>query len=174
MRFSKFLLRRTALAGTIATLTVLSLPVITHSQGLTIFSGVPAEKQLSSRVDFGGNPSAFDRYRLRIDKKKMKLAAAQFVIDYPDYFDGKLDPKNVELYVNGKKVALQEVKWDEENFFIELFPQEPVPAGSSVEIMLSNVKNPRNNGMYYFNCRVLTPGDAPLLRDIGTWIIEIS
>jgi beta-lactam-binding protein with PASTA domain len=76
--------------------------------------------------------------------------------------------------LNKKKVAVQEAKWDEENAFIELYPGEPVPAGTDVEIHLSNVRNPRNNGMYYFNCRVQTPGDVPILRDLGTWILEIS
>jgi hypothetical protein len=28
--------------------------------------------------------------------------------------------------------------------------------------------------MYYFNCRILTPGDTPLLRYIGTWLIQIT
>jgi len=57
---------------------------------------------------------------------------------------------------------------------ISVFPKDPVPAGSNVEIILSNVKNPSNGGVFYFNCRVLSPGDVPLLRDIGTWILTIS
>ncbi|MFM6244668.1 MAG: DUF2808 domain-containing protein, partial [Dolichospermum sp.] len=41
-------------------------------------------------------------------------------------------------------------------------------------LVLSNVQNPSFGGVYYFNCRVLSPGDVPLLRYIGTWIISIN
>jgi len=111
---------------------------------------------------------------MRIERKRMKVAVAQFTIDYPDYYKGTFDPKSVELMVNNKKVPVQEVKWEKENYVISVFPKDPVPAGSNVEIILSNVKNPSNGGVFYFNCRVLSPGDVPLLRDIGTWILTIS
>jgi Protein of unknown function (DUF2808) len=176
MHLKKISMRQSAIVLALITLGTVTAPLwaVANGPGLTIFSGVAGDKQLNYRMDFGGNPNAWDRYRLYIPKKKMKLAVAQFVIDYPNYFDGKFDPKSIELYVNKKKVAVQEAKWDEENAFIELYPGEPVPAGTDVEIHLSNVRNPRNNGMYYFNCRVQTPGDVPILRDLGTWILEIS
>jgi len=56
-------------------------------------------------------------------------------------------------------MPLQEVKWDKENHLIEIYPQEPVPANSRVELVFSNVKNPNFGGTYYFNC--LSP-DVPL------------
>jgi hypothetical protein len=103
----------------------------------------------------------------------MKLAVAQFSIAYPDYFKGQFDPKDVEVIVKNKAVPLQEVNWNKENNFIEIFPTDPVPAGSSVEIQLANVRNP-DAGVYYFNCQVLSPGDTPLLRYLGTWVISIG
>ncbi|MBD2079246.1 DUF2808 domain-containing protein [Leptolyngbya sp. FACHB-17] len=142
--------------------------------GLTLFSGVGAGKQLNYRLDFGGNTGSWDRYRFRVPRDKVKVAIAQFSIDYPNYFKGTFDPKEVELLVNDKKVAIQEVKWEKDNYVIEIFPQEPVPAGSNVEMIFSNVRNPNSGGMFYFNCRVLSPGDVPLLRDIGTWIVTIQ
>lgn len=154
-----------------------SLPLVVRAQttpGFTIFSGVEPKNQLNYHLDFGGNSGSWDRYRLRVKKDKMKVAVAQFSIDYPNYYKGVFDPKDVELLVNGKKVPIQEVKWEKENYVIEVFPQEPVPAASNVELVFSNVKNPSSGGMFYFNCNVLSPGDAPLLRTLGTWIIGIQ
>ena len=170
-------MRRVVSTFAIAGCLVAGLPIVAFSQGLpglTIFSGVKSENQLNYRLDFGGNTNSWDRYRLRIERKRMKVAVAQFSIDYPDYYKGTFDPKSVELMVNDQKVAIQEVKWEKENYVIEVFPKDPVPAGSNVELIFSNVKNPSNGGMFYFNCRVLSPGDVPLLRDIGTWIVSIG
>jgi hypothetical protein len=164
-----------ALAVTSCWLT--GLPAISWAEsnpGLTLFSGVKGENQLSYRLDFGGQPSGWDRYRLRVSHKKMKIAVAHFIIQYPQYYKGVFDPKGVELKVKDKKVPLSDVKWDKENHVIQIFPQEPVPAGSNVELILSNVQNPTFGGVYYFNCSVQSPGDVPLSRYIGTWIISIS
>ncbi|MFM7363855.1 MAG: DUF2808 domain-containing protein [Cuspidothrix sp.] len=152
-------------------------PAMTLAQslpGLTLFSGVKGENQLPFRLDFGGQTNSTDRYILRIPAKKMKLAVAQFAITYPNYYEGTFDTKDVEIKVKGKKVPLSEVKWDKEGRVIQIFPQEPVPAGDRVELILSNVQNPSFGGVYYFNCQVLSPGDIPLLRYLGTWIISIS
>ncbi|MBR8832869.1 MAG: DUF2808 domain-containing protein [Stigonema ocellatum SAG 48.90 = DSM 106950] len=154
-----------------------SLPAISWAEsnpGLTLFSGVKGDNQLSYRLDFGGQPNGWDRYRLRVSHKKLKIAVAHFVISYPEYYKGTFDPKNMEIHVKGKKVPLSDVKWDKENHVIEIYPQEAVPAGSDVEIILSNVKNPNFGGVFYFNCSVQSPGDVPLSRYIGTWIISIS
>jgi hypothetical protein len=145
-----------------------------NGQGLTIFGGVPTEKQLKYSFDFGGNKGSWDRYRLKIDKKKMKLAAAEITIDYPDYYKGTFNTKQMEIKVNGKAIKLQEAKWDKDNYFVQLFPAEAIPAGSDVEIIFSDVRNPDYPGTFYFNCRVLTPGDVPLLRDLGSWILSID
>jgi len=143
-------------------------------QGLTIFSGVKRENELPFRLDFGGQTNGTDRYILRIPAQKMKLAVAQFAITYPNYYEGTFDTKDVQIKVKNKKVEVSEVKWDKEGRVLEIFPKEPVPAGSKVELVLSNVQNPSFGGTYYFNCQVLSPGDVPLLRYLGSWIITIS
>lgn len=171
--FTQKALTGLAIAGCLIT----GLPALSLAQGLpglTIFGGVKGEDNLNYRLDFGARPGGWDRYRLRIPAKKMKLAVAQFAISYPDYYKGVLDPKQVEVVVKGKTVPLQEVNWSKENNLLEIFPTEPIPAGSSVEIQLSNVKNPSSGGMYYFNCQALSPGDVPLLRYLGTWVISIQ
>ncbi|MDF5711790.1 MAG: DUF2808 domain-containing protein [Nostoc sp. S4] len=164
-----------ALAVTSCLLT--GFPALTWAQGLpgfTLFSGVKSEDQLPFRLDFGGQANGWDRYILRIPTKKMKLAVAQFAITYPDYYKGTFDSKKIEVRVKGKAVKLSEVKWDKEGRLINIFPEEPVPAGSKVELVLSNVKNPSFGGTYYFSCQVLSPGDVPLLRYVGTWILSIN
>lgn len=149
-------------------------PTITLAQsGVTIFSGVERGQELSYAFDYGGNPNQTDRYYLKLKKKNMTIAAARFVIAYPDYFDGKFDPEEVEITVNGKNVEVEEVNWDKDNYRLEIYPKEAVPAKTDVSLVLSNVTNP-DGGMYYFNCLVQAPGDVPILRDLGTWIISIA
>ncbi|MEW6496118.1 MAG: DUF2808 domain-containing protein [Cyanobacteriota bacterium] len=163
----------TAVAGCILT-GVSTTSFAQNNPGLTLWGGVARENQLSYYLDYGGRPNGWDRYRLKIPAKKMDLGAAQFAISYPDYYDGKFDPKRVEVRVKGKSVPLSEVKWDKENHVIQIYLEEPIPAGSSVELVFSNVKNPPFGGMYYFNAQVLTPGDIPLPRYLGTWILSIG
>ncbi|MGM0455661.1 MAG: DUF2808 domain-containing protein, partial [Cyanobacteriota bacterium] len=62
----------------------------------------------------------------------------------------------------------------QENQVIEIYPIEPIAAGNDVEIVFSNVRNPRFGGMYYFNARVFSPGDLPMARYLGTWVLNIS
>ncbi|MBD2776411.1 DUF2808 domain-containing protein [Iningainema tapete] len=153
------------------------IPAISWAQslpGLTLFSGVKGENQLQYRLDFGGQINGWDRYRLRISNKKLRIAVAHFVISYPEYYKGSFDTKNVEVRVKDKKIPLSDVKWDKDNRVIEIFPAEAIPAGNNVEVVLSNVKNPASGGIFYFNCSVQSPGDVPLTRYIGTWIISIS
>ncbi|MBD2040259.1 DUF2808 domain-containing protein [Microcoleus sp. FACHB-672] len=141
--------------------------------GLTLFGGPKQENQLNFRLDYGA-AGAWDRYRLRIGAKKLDLAVSQFAINYPDHYEGSFDKKAVKVIVDKKEIPLQDVVWDKENYLIEIFPQDPIPAGNNVEIVLSNVQNPTRRGMYYFNCRIISPGDVPLLRYLGTWVLTIS
>jgi len=170
-------MRRVLSAIAVTSFLLTGFPIISLAQslpGLTIFSGIKRENQLPFRLDFGGQPNGWDRYRLRIPAKKMNLAVSQFSISYPDYYKGKFDPDEIEVRLKGKKVPLQEVVWDKENRLVEIYPEEPVPAGSRVELVLSNVKNPAFGGTYYFNVQTLSPGDVPLRRYLGTWILSIS
>ncbi|MGH1395699.1 MAG: DUF2808 domain-containing protein [Trichormus sp.] len=162
-----------ALTGCVLT-SVPAMVLAQGGQGFVLFSGVKREYQLPFRLDFGGQTNNRDRYRFRIPAQTMKLAVAQFAVTYPDYYKGTFDTKNIEVRVKGKKVPLSEVKWNRESRLIEIFPEEPVPAGSRVELVFSNVINPAFGGTFYFNCQVLSPGDVPLLRYLGSWIVTIS
>lgn len=142
--------------------------------GFTLWSGVARENQLNYYLDYGGQPNGWDRYRFKIPAKKLELGVAQIAISYPDYFDGKFDPKRVEVRVKNKKVPISEVNWNKENHVIQIQLEEAIQAGNSIEIVFSNVKNPPFGGMYYFNAQVMTPGDIPLPRYVGTWILSIG
>jgi hypothetical protein len=175
--FSQSFVPRVFSSLAIASCLVAGLAPVTQAQGLpglTIFGGVRGDENLDYRLDYGARAGSWDRYRLRIPAKKMKLAVAQFVITYPKYYKGVFNPKDIQVYVKDKEIKLQEIKWNKENNLLEIYPAEPVPAGNSVEIHLSDVRNPTFGGMFYFNCQVLSPGDVPLLRYLGTWVITIS
>ncbi len=144
------------------------------NSGLTLFSGVERENILNYLLDFGGQPGGWDRYRLRVPAKKMELGVSQFVITYPDYYDGKFDTEEIEVRIKKESLPLSEVKWDKDNHRIEIYLEKPIEAGKSVEIVISNVKNPAFGGTYYFECRAFTPGDIPLPRYLGTWILSIN
>lgn len=145
-----------------------------NNSGLTLWSGVARENQLSYYLDYGGQPNGWDRYRLRIPPKKLELGVAQFSIAYPDYFDGKFDKNKIEVRVKGKSLPLSGVNLDEENHLIQIDLREPIPAQTRVELVFSNVKNPPFGGTYYFNCQTMSPGDVPIPRYCGTWILTIG
>lgn len=162
-----------ALAGCL--LTGVSLPIQAQGlPGLTIFSGVERDNQLAYRLDYFGRLGARDRYRLRIPRRKMDAAVSELFVTYPATYTGEFDPDEVELKVNGDKVDLNEVVWDEENRTIEIYPTEPVPANTRVEIVLSRVQNPNRVGTHYFNALVISPGEVPIRRYVGTWILSIG
>ncbi len=152
-------------------------PAISWAQensGFTLFSGVKSENELPYKLDFGGQTSMWDRYHLRIPARKMKLAVAEFAITYPNYYHGNFDTKEIEVRVKDKKVALQGVRWDKENHVVELSLQEPASADKPVDLVFSDVRNPTFGGTFYFNCEILSPGDVPLRRYLGTWILTIG
>lgn len=152
-------------------------PLIVAAQsnpGLTIFSGVDRENILNYHLDFGGQENTWDRYRLRISGKKMTEGAASFIIKYPDYYKGKFDVDRIEVRMDDESLPLREVVWDQENYLIEIDLEEPITEAKKVEIVMSNVKNPRYGGTFYFNCDVIAAGEIPIRLYVGTWIISIG
>ncbi len=178
-------LRRLALSavaiGSLALGLGVPLALADSGPGFTLFGGGNRHNQLPFYLDYGGRTNTNDRYRLKIPADKMQVAAAEIAISYPDYYHGEFDTKSIDVSVMNfnyrrvlKKIPIQKVVWDKEDHLLRIFTQEPVPAGSNVEIDLSNVHNPYFGGVYYFNCEVQTPGGVPLLRYLGTWIITIA
>ncbi len=168
----RLLLSAAVVAGSLLT-GLAAVTVAQSTPGFTIFSGVRSENELRYFLDFGGRPFNYDRYRLRIPAGKMETGVAEFFISYPDYYDGIIDPGAIELSVRGRTVPADAVV-DQQARRIQIVPREVVVAGSPVEIILSNVKNPQYGGTYYFEASANSPGDIPLPRMLGTWIITIG
>lgn len=161
----------------ISSVLVTGLPYLVSAQsnpGLTIFSGVDRKDILNYHLDFGGKANGWERYRLRISGKKLTEGVARFFISYPDYFDGKFDVDKIEVRMGGESLPLREVIWDEESRIIEIDLEEPIVESKKVELVFSNVKNPRSGGTFYFQCQILTPGQVPIRLHVGTWIISIN
>lgn len=164
-----------ALAASSCLLTGLAATALAQGgPGLTIFSGVGRDNQLSYRQDYFGRPGTRDRYYLNIPATKMTFAVSEFAITYPESYRGTFDPEQIEVTSNGEKIAVDDVVWDRDNRVLEIYPQEPVPADTRVQIILSNVRNPNRPGTHYFNAMVRSPGDLPMMRYVGTWILSIS
>ncbi|NEN90159.1 MAG: DUF2808 domain-containing protein [Okeania sp. SIO3H1] len=158
------------------------VPIASLAQGMpgfTLFGGPEQKNQLNFRLD-SGRSGTWDRYRLRIPANKLNLAVAQLSIFYPNYYKGTFDTEKIEIRVGGgsskkpESIPIDEIVWDKENNFVEIYPAEPIPAGNKIEVVFSNVRNPRFGGMYHFNANIRTPGDVPLLRYIGTWLLTIE
>ena len=143
--------------------------------GLVIFGDRDADI-LSYYLDFGGIADNRDRYRLRIPKKKLVNGATQFVISYPDYFDGKFNTDKIEVRINGdkdKSLPLNNVVWDEENQFVQIDLAEPLIDARKVELVFSGARNP-DVGTYYFYAQVVPAVGAPVPERVGAWVISIN
>ena len=152
-----------------------TLAVAQGTPGLILFGNKDVDI-LNYYLDFGGTAKQRDRYRLRIPKKKLQNGATQFVISYPDYFDGKFDTDSIEVRPDRdkkKSLALKSVVWDEENRFIQIDLAEPLKEAKKVEIVLSNTKNPEV-GTYYFYGQVVPATNAPVPERVGAWVLSIN
>ncbi|WP_448380838.1 DUF2808 domain-containing protein [Gloeomargarita sp.] len=149
--------------------------VLAQGSGWTLWGG--PKKELRYWAD-SGQVGQWDRYYLNVPRQK--IAVVEYYITYPEHYRGELDTNAVEVVRSrswGKdqqKFRVGEVVLDKENRLLRITLIDPVPADTPVDIVLSNVKNPRHTGMYFFNLQVLSPGDIPLPRQVGTWVITLS
>jgi hypothetical protein len=175
---SKSLLKSLLITLTLASVTVTGVHTIAEAQGtpgLVIFGNKDADI-LSYYLDFGGIAEGRDRYRLRIPKQKLANGATQFVVSYPDYFDGKFNTDKIEVRVNGKKdnsLPLKNVIWDEKNHLIQIDLAKPLVNPQKIELVFSGVKNPEV-GTYYFYGQVVPAVNAPVPQRVGAWVISIN
>ncbi len=170
---SKRLITTLAISSTL----LIGVPLFAMAQsnpGLTIFSGVDRENILNYHLDFGGKAGNWDRYRLRIPGRKLTEGVSKLYVIYPDYYEGRFDVDRIEVRINNRPLALREVIWDEESRIIELDLEEPLLESRAVEIVMSNVYNPRNGGTFYFQGQMMTAGQIPIRLNVGTWILSIS
>jgi hypothetical protein len=152
-----------------------TLAVAQGTPGLVLFGNQDTDV-LNYYLDFGGVAEQRDRYRLRIPKNKLPNGATQFVISYPDYFDGKFDTDRIEVRLNKDKkqsLALKSVVWDKKNRFIQIDLAEPLKNPKLLELVFSNVRNPEV-GTYYFYAQVVPATSTPVPQRIGAWVVNIN
>ncbi|AFZ48378.1 hypothetical protein Cyast_2432 [Cyanobacterium stanieri PCC 7202] len=142
--------------------------------GLTIFSGVERENILNYHLDFGGRAGNWDRYRLRIPGNRLTEGVSKLYVIYPDYYTGRFDVDRIEVRQNNQTLPLRDVVWDQESNFIEIDLEEPILESRALEIVMSNVHNPRFGGTFYFQGQMMTAGQIPIRLNIGTWILSIN
>lgn len=135
--------------------------------GVVLFGNV-RDSALSYRLD-GGRARQIDRYYLDIPAQKTQVS--QVIVTYRDNFDGEFDPQAMDLRYNDQNIPIESSSWDKENRRIEVITKEPIPAGRSLKLVLSNVRNPFYAGLYQLDARVMGPTDLPILRYVGSWVI---
>lgn len=178
MFLNKSLFKPLLTAVALATCTIGGVHTIATAQGtpgLVIFGDREVDV-LNYYLDFGGIAKQRDRYRLRIPKKKMQNGATQFVISYPDYFDGKFDTDKIEVRPDNdkdKSLPLKNVVWDEENRLIQIDLAQPMTEAEKVEIVMSNTRNPEV-GTYYFYGQIVPAVNTPVPERIGAWVLSID
>lgn len=148
---------------------------LAQGSGWTLWGG--PKKELRYRAD-SGRIGDWDRYYLNVPRQS--IAVAEYYISYPESYRGELDPKSIEVVrsrTQGRdqqKFRIGEAVLDRENRVLRIAMIDPIPADTPVDIILSNVRNPRQVGMFFFNLQVLSPGDIPLPRQVGTWVITLD
>lgn len=184
MSVSRAVARRLLFAVLVSGLVSTGWPAATQAQrgsGLTIFSGVDRENVLPYRMDFGGKSGGWDRYRLFIPRKQMANGVSHFIVSFPDYYEGTLDLDRIEVRIDDEPQPIESIEVSERQVSEEEFREEltilleqPLEPDQRVEIVFSNVKNPRIGKTYYVHCLVQVPNDVRRDRYLGTWIVTID
>lgn len=147
------------------------------TSGITIFGGLSPENRLAYTIDRNRPYSNDARYYLRVNSKKLPREVLEIEVDYPETFEGRFDPESIELrqgrYRGDSKIDIDEAVWNPETRQIEIYPSAPIPANTNLVIVLSNVRNPRNYGIHYFNLKMMYQGGV-VREYAGTWPLEVS
>lgn len=187
MSARRFSIRRILPALLCTSVLMGSVPTVVEAQSNPGFSfiwgGKDAQpnKQLGYVLQYGTPGHLNDRWRLKLGKHDVAMSVIR--ISMPEYFNGKFNEKRISLreapknriinFKKGKEIPVSAVTVDNDNGFIEVIPETPIPAGKRAELVLGGVKNPRSGGMFFFNCSIISPGDVPVPRNVGTWVLSI-
>jgi hypothetical protein len=143
---------------------------------------IPAEKlDLASDLFIVTYPEEYDA---DFDCEESVYSDSGEIVEFTDDLEesGAYEPSDVfldctdsiELRISGDTIPVDQVLWDPENQFVEIYPTQPVPARSRVELVFSNVDNPSRTGTHYFNALVRSPGDVVGPQYVGTWILSFG
>ena len=164
------------------------LPVATMAQTNPGFSliwggdGPSRKQQLNYVLEYGTPRHLNDRYRLIVKRQNVAIDGVNIII--PKKYDGKIKADNITLrkspkgklfnFNKGETIEVESVSLEKQKGevgTISIVPKDVIPAGTQFEVVINHVRNP-SAGTYYFNCRVTSPGDLPIRRSLGTWIIS--
>lgn len=147
------------------------------TSGVTIFGGLDPENRLAYSIDRNRPFSPNARYYLRVGSNKLPQDVLEMEITYPENFRGEIKGDSIELrqgrYRGDSVIETDEIIWDQENRRIEIYPSAPIPAGTNLVVVLSNIRNPREYGVHYFNLRMMYEGGVTR-QYAGTWALEVS
>ncbi|WP_069789539.1 DUF2808 domain-containing protein [Cyanobacterium sp. IPPAS B-1200] len=176
MKPFKLTTKRLMAALAISTSFLLGIPymVMAQGQGLVLFSGIERENLLRRNFDFGNRAGNWERYRLTMPGDRLTDGVSRLYVTYPESFTGKFDTDAIEVRLNNQALPLQEVIWDKESSFIEIVLEEPFLETRDLEIVMSNVYNPRFGGTFYFHGQTLSAGQVPIRLYVGTWIVTVN
>ncbi len=155
-----------ALAGT-----VWGMPTLAQSGAGFILFGEVRDKALNYSLD-DGNARATDRYFLDLKPQKFKIG--EIVINIPETFDGEFNPDRMEVQIKDKVLPLRSKKLDKTGRRIEFVLAEPVPPNVPLTVVLAGVNNPNFPGIYKFDANLLSADDKPILRYVGSWVIDFN
>ena len=146
--------------------------------GLTIFGGVDPDYRLAYTIQYNTRRSTRARYFLRVPANKLRSDVVELEIAYPERFtelQGAIDTDSIEVRKGrgrgDEPIPLDEIVWDAEKSQIIIYPEEPIPAETSLVIVLSQVRNPNRVSIHYFNLKLLFQGDV-LRSFVGIWPVE--
>ncbi|MFN3361975.1 MAG: DUF2808 domain-containing protein [Pseudanabaenaceae cyanobacterium] len=149
----------------------LTQPIFAQAGSGFILFGDVRDRALNYTLD-DGNAKNTDRYFLDLKPQRFKIG--QIIINIPATFDGRFDPDRMEVRIKDKPVALRSKKLDMETRRIELVVAEPVPPNVPVTIVLAGVTNPYFPGIYKFDANLISADEQPILRYVGSWVIDFN
>lgn len=164
-----------------ATLTVLSMatalivPSTVKAQNNIVLFGSGQDNTLGYKVRNkrpGARQNAYSFFA-----KLPNKAVAELQIIYPQNFRGVFMADNVMIMNrrSQKKYEIRETIVDRDTNSIRFVFQEPIAAlpNQEIEILVQNVVNPDNSGMYRVEAQALGTEANPLFQYLGQWLVSL-
>ena len=128
-------------------------------------------------------PNRRANYFLLLKKTDRNKAIMKLDVMVPEYFDAKLQSKNIRLSYCEAGAAMKRTVCNEtipavislvnDGKTIEIVPNAPIPPDRTIGVAF-RVANPSNGGMYQFNALAQAPGKVDMAGYLGSWVIEIQ
>jgi hypothetical protein len=122
-------------------------------------------------------------YFLILRPKDRKTAILKLSISIPEYFDSKIEAKNIKLCRMSEGGMLKRTRCLEtipaaievaaNGRGIDIFPETPISDEGTIGVYIQ-LFNPFSAGMYQFNALAQAPGEVPISGYLGSWLIQID